>query len=338
MASRILITGVTGFVGSHMADFITRTQPEAEIYATRRWHLSKMDNVRHLQDRIRWVDCDLTDPVSTRIAFDKAAPDRVFHFAAESFVSPSWSSPHRYMAVNYNGTVNLLEAMRVAGSTARLLIPGSGEEYGEIEESELPIRETSVLRPVNPYAVTKIAQDLIGYVYFRSYGLNVIRTRAFNHEGPRRENVFGIPWYAYQIARVEAGLQEPELRVGHIDDRRQLHARRRHGRGLLDRDGEAAAGRAFFDRLGGRKRDPHLPCRARAAHRHVEDARHHLSHRCRVRAPDAGAASNRRHLALPQCHRLAAESAVREHSIRHARLLARAGRGEPSLNASSARA
>lgn len=222
MASRILITGVTGFVGSHMADFITKTQPEAEIYATRRWHLSKMDNVRHLQDRIHWVDCDLTDPVSTRIAFDKAAPDRIFHFAAESFVSPSWGSPHRYMAVNYNGTVNLLEAMRVAGSTARLLIPGSGEEYGEIEESELPIRETSVLRPVNPYAVTKIAQDLIGYVYFRSYGLNVIRTRAFNHEGPRRENVFGIPWYAYQIARVEAGLQEPELRVGHIDDRRNF--------------------------------------------------------------------------------------------------------------------
>ena len=220
--SRILITGVTGFVGSHMADLILQKHSDAEIYATKRWHLSKMDNVRHIQDRIHWLDCDLTDPVSTRIAFDKAAPDRVFHFAAESFVSPSWNNPHRYMAVNYNGTVNLLEAMRVTGSNARLLIPGSGEEYGEIEESELPIRETSVLRPVNPYAVTKIAQDLIGFVYFRSYGLNVIRTRAFNHEGPRRENVFGIPWYAYQIARVEAGLQKPELRVGHIDDRRNF--------------------------------------------------------------------------------------------------------------------
>lgn len=222
MSSRILITGVTGFVGSHMADFIVQNQPDAEIYATKRWHLSKMDNVRHIQDRIHWVDCDLTDPVSTRIAIEKSAPDRIFHFAAESFVSPSWNNPHRYMAVNYNGTVNLLEAMRTSGSKARMLIPGSGEEYGEIEESELPIRETSVLRPVNPYAVTKIAQDLIGFVYNRSYGLNVIRTRAFNHEGPRRENVFGIPWYAYQIARVEAGLQEPELRVGHIDDRRNF--------------------------------------------------------------------------------------------------------------------
>jgi len=222
VSSRILITGVTGFVGSHMADFIVQNQPDAEIYATRRWHLSKMDNVRHIQDRINWVDCDLTDPVSTRAAFEKVAPERIFHFAAESFVSPSWNNPHRYMAVNYNGTVNLLEAMRISGSQARMLIPGSGEEYGEIEESELPIRETSVLRPVNPYAVTKIAQDLIGFVYHRSYGLNVIRTRAFNHEGPRRENVFGIPWYAYQIARVEAGLQEPELRVGHIDDKRNF--------------------------------------------------------------------------------------------------------------------
>jgi len=222
VSNRILITGVTGFVGSHMADFLFQRDPDAEIYATKRWHLSKMDNVRQIKDRIYWIDCDLTDPVSTRIAVEKAAPDQIFHFAAESFVSPSWSNPHRYMSVNYNGTVNLLEAMRLAESSARLLIPGSGEEYGEIEESELPIRETSALRPVNPYAVTKIAQDLIGSVYFRSYGLNVIRTRAFNHEGPRRANVFGIPWYAYQIARVEAGLQGPELRVGHIDDRRNF--------------------------------------------------------------------------------------------------------------------
>lgn len=222
MPDSILITGITGFVGSHMADYILANHPDAEIHATRRWHLSKMDNVRQIRDRIRWIDCDLTDPVAVRSALDKAAPGRIFHFAAESFVSPSWTHPHRYMSVNYNGTVNLLEAMRAAGTKARLLIPGSGEEYGEIEESELPIRETSVLRPVNPYAVSKIAQDLIGYVYFRSYGLNVIRTRAFNHEGPRRENVFGIPWYAYQIARVEAGLQQPELRVGHIDDRRNF--------------------------------------------------------------------------------------------------------------------
>jgi len=222
MTENILVTGATGFVGSHMVDFLLQTKPDAQIFATKRWHLSRMDNVAEVQDRIRWIDCDLTDPVSTRRAFDQAAPERIFHFAAESFVSPSWENPHRYMSVNYNGTLNILEALRQTNSKARLLIPGSGEEYGQIEEHELPIRDTTVLRPVNPYAVTKVAQDLIGYVYHCSYGLEVVRTRAFNHEGPRREKVFGIPWYAYQIACVEAGLGDPELRVGHIDDRRNF--------------------------------------------------------------------------------------------------------------------
>ena len=222
MGERILITGVTGFVGSHMADYLLRTQPDAEIFATKRWHLSRMDNVRDIQTKLSWIDCDLTDPISTRTAIERAAPDRIFHFAAESFVSPSWENPHRYMDVNYNGTLNILEAMRQMGSKAKLLIPGSGEEYGQIEEHEVPIRDTTVLRPVNPYAVTKVAQDLIGYVYHCSYGLNVIRTRAFNHEGPRREKVFGIPWYAYQVACVEAGLIDKEIRVGHIEDRRNF--------------------------------------------------------------------------------------------------------------------
>lgn len=223
MAERVLITGATGFVGSHMVDFIRGRAPDATILATKRWHLSPMRNVAHLpESAVRWLDCDLTDPVATMRMMDEAAPDRIFHFAAESFVSPSWANPHRYMSVNYNGTLNLLEALRTAGSKAAILIPGSGEEYGQIEESELPIRDTSVLRPVNPYAVTKVAQDLIGYVYHCSYGLNVIRTRAFNHEGPRRAKVFGIPWYAYQIARAEAGIGDKALRVGHIDDRRNF--------------------------------------------------------------------------------------------------------------------
>lgn len=222
MGERILITGATGFVGSHMVEFLLRTRPDAELFATKRWHLSRMDNVRPVMNRMTWIDCDLTDPVSTRATIDKAAPDRIFHFAAESFVSPSWGNPHRYMAVNYNGTLNILEAMRQTNARTKLLIPGSGEEYGQVEENELPIRDTSVLRPVNPYAVTKVAQDLIGYVYHCSYGLNVIRTRAFNHEGPRREKVFGIPWYAYQIACVEAGLLDPQIRVGHIDDVRNF--------------------------------------------------------------------------------------------------------------------
>jgi len=126
------------------------------------------------------------------------------------------------MSVNYNGTLNLLEAIRELGLDTIFHIPGSGEEYGLIQESEVPITETTVLRPVNPYAVTKVAQDLIGYVYNQSYGTKVVRTRAFNHEGPRREKFFGIPWYAYQIAKIELGLQDPLIKHGHIDDYRNF--------------------------------------------------------------------------------------------------------------------
>ena len=219
---RILITGITGFVGSHMADFILEQGQGIELFGLKRWHLSRMDNIRHIVDRITLMDCDLTDPIATRDMMEQIRPERVFHCAAESFVSPSWKHPTRYMAVNYNATVNLLDAIHYFKLPTVFHIPGSGEEYGEIHEDELPIRPTTVMRPVNPYAVSKIAQDLIGYVYFKSYGVKVIRTRAFNHEGPRRDKVFGIPWYAYQIARVEAGLQDPLLKVGHIDDRRNF--------------------------------------------------------------------------------------------------------------------
>ena len=222
MTERILITGITGFVGSHLADYVLGLGGHYQIVGTKRWHLSRMDNVRHILDRITWIDCDLTDPVGVADMIKEAAPDRVFHCAAESFVSPSWRHPNRYMTVNYNATVNLLDTLYRSKSKAPFHIPGSGEEYGEIPEQDLPITPDTVLAPVNPYAVSKIAQDLIGYVYHRSYGLNVIRTRAFNHEGPRRDKVFGIPWYAYQIACVEAGLQKPLLKVGHLDDRRNF--------------------------------------------------------------------------------------------------------------------
>ena len=220
MTERILITGITGFAGSHLADFAL--DKDSIVYGLKRWNLSRLRNVKHLIDKIQWIDCDITDPVSVKKALFISNPDKIFHLAAESFVSPSWDHPSHYMDVNYKGTVNILEAMKELGSQAKILIPGSGEEYGEISEKDLPITETTLLKPVNPYAVTKIAQDFIANVYFISYGINVIRVRSFNHEGPRRDNVFGIPWYAYQIARIEAGLQEPIIETGHTGDRRNF--------------------------------------------------------------------------------------------------------------------
>jgi len=223
MKEKILITGITGFVGSHMADYLLNKK-NIEIYGLKRWNLEKMRDIRHLldNDRVILLDCDITDPIGVRNVIEQVKPDKIFHFAAESFVSPSWHHPSHYMDVNFKGTVNFLDAIIEIGINPRFFIPGSGEEYGEIYEEELPITEKTILRPMNPYAVSKIAQDFIGFVYFKSYGLNVIRTRAFNHEGPRRDYVFGLPWYAYQIARIEAGKQEPVVKVGYIDDKRNF--------------------------------------------------------------------------------------------------------------------
>ena len=218
----VLITGITGFVGSHMADWILTHHPEVQVHGTKRYHLSKMNNVRHIEDRVQWHDCNVTDPLATLKLIDTVQPDILFHFASESFISPSWDHPHHYMNVNYNGTLNLLEAIRSVGCPTKILIPGSAEEYGAVSEVDLPIHAGSPMDAVNPYAVTKVAQDLIGRVYHQSYGIQVIRTRAFNHEGPRRENVFGIPWYAYQIARIEAGKQDTHMEVGYLDDRRNF--------------------------------------------------------------------------------------------------------------------
>ena len=222
MKKKILVTGITGFVGSHMADYLLSIDEDIEIYGLKRWHLSKLDFIYPILNKITLLDCDITDPVSTLKTISKINPDIIFHCAAESFVSPSWDHPHRYMSVNYQGTVNILEALKNINSKAFIHLPGSGEEYGKIYENEIPITELTTLRPVNPYAVSKVAQDLIGYVNNQSYGLNVIRTRAFNHEGPRRQFVFGIPSYAYQIAKIEKGLQEPIIKVGRINDRRNF--------------------------------------------------------------------------------------------------------------------
>ncbi len=220
---KILITGITGFVGSHMADYLINRE-DVELYGTKRWNLSRLRNIKHLLDnpRLTLIDCDITDPVGVYNLISIVKPDKIFHFAAESFVSPSWLHPSHYMDVNYKGTVNVMEACRLVGINPRMLIASSPEEHGDIKAEELPITESTVLRPVNPYAVTKVAQDLIGYVYHRSYGLNVIRTRAFNHEGPRRDNVFGLSWYAYQIAKIEAGKQPPVLETGHTSDKRNF--------------------------------------------------------------------------------------------------------------------
>ena len=214
---RLLITGITGFVGSHMAEFALAHG--AEVSGSMRWR-SKTENIDHLRARITLVECDLRDLSSVRNLLDITEPTHVVHLAAQSFVAASWKAPAETLTTNIISQVNLLEAMRGLRISPRFLAVGSSEEYGLVHPDELPIKETNPLRPLSPYAVSKVTQDMMGYQYFKSYGLPIVRTRAFNHEGPRRGDVFVTSNFARQIVEIEAGIREPVIFVGDLKPKR----------------------------------------------------------------------------------------------------------------------
>ena len=216
---RVLITGITGFVGSHMAEYALAQG--AEVFGSSRWR-SKTENIEHLRSRITLIESDLRDLSSVRGLVEISSPSHVIHLAAQSFVGASWQAPAETLSTNIISPVNLLESIRGLRLNPRFIAVGSSEEYGLVYEGELPIRETNPLRPLSPYAVSKVAQDLMGYQYFKSYGLHIIRTRAFNHTGPRRGDVFVESTFARQVAEIEAGLSEPAVRVGDLTPRRDF--------------------------------------------------------------------------------------------------------------------
>ncbi len=179
---RILITGITGFVGSHLAEWALAQG--ADVIGALRWR-SKTEHIEHIRDRLTLVESDLRDVLSVRTVLEQARPDAIIHLAAQSFVAASWQMPVETFTTNVVSQMNLLEAMRQLGSKARFLVIGSSEEYGLVYPDELPIRETNPLRPLSPYAVSKVAQDLMGWQYFKSYGMHIVRARGFNHSVSR---------------------------------------------------------------------------------------------------------------------------------------------------------
>ncbi|HKA23528.1 MAG TPA: GDP-mannose 4,6-dehydratase [Candidatus Eisenbacteria bacterium] len=217
---RVLVTGITGFAGSHLVDSML-AKGGVQVFGLLRWR-SRTENIEHFRSKVTLLECDLRDPISTRDAIEAVKPDWIFHLAAQSFVPTSWNAPGESLTTNTLGQLHLFEAVRHIGLKPRIQIACSSEEYGLVHENELPIKEENPLRPLSPYAVSKVAQDLLGYQYFKSYGTDVVRTRGFNHEGPRRPHVFVASDFAWQISEVEKGRREPVLHVGNLDARRDF--------------------------------------------------------------------------------------------------------------------
>ena len=218
---KILITGITGFVGSHLADLLLEKEPEAQVYGFRKVN-ARFRNVKHILERIHWIEGDLIDPFSVEQAVKISTPDEIYHLGALSWVTPSWNMPTAYMQVNAIGTIHLFESVLKHGIQPRILVSCTPEEFGDVAPEKLPITEQSEVSPVNHYAASKVAQDAVCQSYYASYKLSILRTRAFNHEGPRRDVSGALASFAYQIARIERGLQERVVKVGNLEAKRSF--------------------------------------------------------------------------------------------------------------------
>ena len=240
---RVLITGITGMAGSHLAEYLLAEHPDVAVYGTFRWR-SRMENLEPLRraqkvdtiegrysdgqalrdenkkGRVTLLYSELTDSGSVEHLISAVQPQRVFHLAAQSFVQESFDEPASTLQINIQSQVNLLESIRRHDKQIRMHVAGSSEEYGLVHPDEVPMKETNPLRPLSPYAVSKVAQDKLAYQYFKSYGVHTVVTRGFNHAGPRRGHVFSTGTFARQIALIEAGRHEPVIYVGDLTTKR----------------------------------------------------------------------------------------------------------------------
>lgn len=246
---RALITGAEGFVGGHLCEYLLK-HTDWTLTGT---VLGQSDDVKPANPRLKLHSLDLRAPDSVRLLVERTEPDYVFHLAAQSFVPTSFSAPWDTLENNIKSELNLLEAVRRSGHETRFLVVGSNEEYGAPSPEELPQTEQSPLRPNNPYAVSKVTQDFLGLQYHLAYGMDVVRVRPFNHTGPGQSPRFVVPAFASQVARIEAGLQEPVMRVGNLSTSRDFTDVRDMVRGywLAVTEGEAgevynlASGQAY---------------------------------------------------------------------------------------------
>ena len=221
---KALITGITGMVGSHLADYLLENT-DWKIYGLVRWN-ERMDNIEHLMQainekgRVELVYGDINDLSALLVAFDSTKPDYVFHLAAQSYPKTSFDSPLETLETNILGTAKVLDAIKKLNLDPVIHVCASSEVFGRVPEECLPIHEEVGFHPASPYAISKVGTDLIGRFYAEAYGMTVMTTRMFTHTGPRRGDVFAESTFAKQIAMIEAGQIPPVIKVGNLDSLR----------------------------------------------------------------------------------------------------------------------
>jgi GDP-4-dehydro-6-deoxy-D-mannose reductase len=213
-----LITGAGGFVGRHLCEYLLK-HTDWDLTGTL---FCPSKETESPSPRLQFHSLDLRARESVHSLFEDIRPNVVFHLAAQSSVPTAFKDPWDTLENNVQSELNLLEAVRESGREVKFLVIGSNEEYGAPEPEDLPQTERSSLRPNNPYAVSKIAQDFLGLQYHLAHGIPVVRVRPFNHTGPGQSPRFVVPAFASQIARIESGLQEPVMRVGNLSTSRDF--------------------------------------------------------------------------------------------------------------------
>ena len=211
---RALITGISGFVGSHLAEHLLQLgnwTVAGTVYG------SGEQSIAHLRHKLKLYHAELSALGTVQGIVEDTRPDVIFHLAAQPIPSLSRIDPWFTLENNIRLQVNVLQAITQVVPHAFTLVVGSSEEYGQVSAEDLPLREDVPLRPASPYAVSKIAQDYLGLQYYLSHGVRAIRVRPFNHIGPRQRRGFVAPDFASQIAEIEAGQRPPVMSVGQLD-------------------------------------------------------------------------------------------------------------------------
>jgi len=218
---KALITGITGSGGSYLADYLIESHPNVEVHGISRWHSTAANkNLERSAKKVITHECDLGDFSSILSVLKTVKPEAIFHLASHANVRTSFITPLSVMNNNIMGTANLFEAVRAAGIRPVIQLCSTSEVYGQVDPKNVPIKEDCPLNPASPYAVSKVAQDLLGLTYFKSYKMKVIRTRMFAYINPRRADLFATS-FALQVAKIEAGLQQV-LYHGNLESVRTL--------------------------------------------------------------------------------------------------------------------